>query len=142
MSAPAEAILGDEDDIIRAPRKKRGRPEAAIVNSIRQWLQLAVPGAVCWASQNEVPFRTSDPRAGFAMMAARRAAGMVKGAPDLTVACPNGVTIYLEVKAPRGVIQPAQVEFHERLRRIGHRVAVVRSIDDARAVFKAAGVIR
>jgi len=143
VSAPAETLLGEEDDVILSSRKaKRGNPEIAVVKAIRHWLMLAVPGAVVWGSPNEVPYRADNKREGWAMMGKRRAAGAAKGAPDLTVALPGGGVIFLEAKAPRGVVTAAQIEFHERLRAIGHRVAVVRSLDDAQAVFRAAGVVR
>lgn len=148
MTAPAEALLRDEDDVILAPRKRRASPERAIAAAIRQWLVFAVPGAVCWAAPNEVPINLPG-RRGQHMMAARRAAGMVKGAPDLTVAIPGRV-VFLEVKSPgdknagtrKGSLSDAQREFHARLANIGHTVHLVRSIDDARAVFQSYGACR
>lgn len=141
MTAPAEALLGDNDDVILAQRKRRSNPERAIAAAILQWLQLAIPGAVAWAAPNEVPYQADSKRAGWAMMAARRAAGMRKGAPDLTIAIPGRV-VFLEVKSPRGVLSTEQGDFHARLARIGHKVWIVRSVDDARAVFQQYGAVK
>ena len=63
------------------------------------------------------------------------APGLLPGAPDLVVALPNGRVLWLEVKAPKGVLSDNQVLVHERLGEIGHTVYVVRSIDDVKEIL-------
>lgn len=54
-----------------------------------------------------------------------------KGTPDRVVLSPNGLTTWLEVKTPKGRLSPEQVRWHERAKKGGHRVAVVRSVTEA-----------
>ena len=52
------------------------------------------------------------------------------GTPDLLALGDKGAAIWLEVKAEDGRLSDAQTVWHERMRGRGHRVAVVRSVDD------------
>lgn len=61
--------------------------------------------------------------------------GVQAGVPDLCVPLPSGKTTWLEVKAGRNKPTALQDAMHARLRMLGHRVEVVRSVDDALAVF-------
>ena len=81
-----------------------------------------------------------------------REAGLTAGAPDLNVAGPGGLEIYIEVKDRVLVrerntrpfdrfdtLDPSQKVFVERLRGYGKRVAVVESVEEAEAVCLEAG---
>ena len=73
-----------------------------------------------------------------------RGAGVLKksemaGFPDLLVLGPEGLTAWLEVKAPRGRLSPLQKARHARLSALSHVVAVVRSADEALRVLDANG---
>jgi hypothetical protein len=71
--------------------------------------------------------------------------GMIAGWPDITLL---GVIPgrwqpfmgFLEVKAPKGALRPAQKECHRSLQSLGFPVAVVRSIEDVRVVADAWGL--
>lgn len=39
----------------------------------------------------------------------------VKGVPDQIVLCPNGDTVFVEVKKSDGKLRPTQVKFHQKL---------------------------
>lgn len=54
--------------------------------------------------------------------------GPYKGFPDLTLVMPHGVTAYVEVK--RQGKNPTQIQewWHRELRKLGHRVFVIRSV--------------
>ena len=54
-----------------------------------------------------------------------------EGTPDLVVRSPGGITTWLETKDEDGKLRPAQKAWHERAKKGGHRVAVVRSVNDA-----------
>lgn len=54
-----------------------------------------------------------------------------EGTPDLVVRSPGGLTTWLETKVKDGRLRPAQLAWHERAKKGGHRVAIVRSINDA-----------
>ncbi len=61
------------------------------------------------------------------------------GTPDIHVLVPpNGRFLGLEVKAPDGRVRAAQIAWHERARRDGAAVAVVRSVAEAIAAFREA----
>lgn len=47
---------------------------------------------------------------------------------------------FIEVKAAKGRVRDTQTDVHERLRGIGFKVGVARSIDDARALCKRWGL--
>lgn len=55
-----------------------------------------------------------------------RSSMIEKGFPDLLVILPNGRVRFIEAKAERGVVSPAQQHQHSRLRAMGHDVLVVR----------------
>lgn len=130
MSAPAEALMGDEDDVILSPpRKKRSNPEAAIQRAIID--RLRWHGCKCIAIPNE---GKRSVRAGRAM----RANGLAKGAPDLMV-MRAGKIGFLEVKAAKGRVSPAQAEMHAEMARHGFTVHVVRSQDEAVAALRGEG---
>ena len=63
--------------------------------------------------------------------------GVRAGVPDLCVLWPGGGVCWLEVKSRTGTIQPTQRAYHAMLGRLGHRVAVVRSVDEAAEVLSA-----
>lgn len=61
------------------------------------------------------------------------------GFPDLLVLGPEGLTAWLEVKAPMGRLSPIQKSRHTRMQTLGHVVAVVRSADEALRVLELNG---
>ena len=65
--------------------------------------------------------------------------GMVPGYPDLVAITFHG-DLYFEVKAEGGSLSTAQKDVHADLRRLGRKVAVVRSIDDVREYLAAWGI--
>ena len=58
------------------------------------------------------------------------------GTPDHHVMSPNGVSTWLETKTPIGKLNEAQVAWHERAKKLGHRVMVVRSPEEALAAVR------
>lgn len=59
-----------------------------------------------------------------------------EGTPDHHVMCPDGSSVWLETKTEEGKLSPAQRRWHERAKRNGHKVAVVR---DPRQALAAVG---
>lgn len=68
--------------------------------------------------------------------------GALPGFPDLVVLpfASSGPAIFLEVKAAGNYADKNQKAMHERMKSLGYRVAVVRSIDDVRECFSEWGV--
>lgn len=67
---------------------------------------------------------------------ARRGGGVIQlaeiGTPDILLVGPGPVSgSWLEVKTTTGALRPEQVAWHERAARMGVRVAVVRSVEQA-----------
>lgn len=56
--------------------------------------------------------------------------GLGKGSPDL-VGAVDGQALGVELKAPRGRVEPHQARWHEAARRRGAAVVVVRSAEEA-----------
>lgn len=58
------------------------------------------------------------------------------GMPDLLFLGDKGVTVWLEVKTATGRVTERQARFIDMLDGLGHRCAVVRSVDDAICAIK------
>lgn len=64
----------------------------------------------------------------------------VKGVPDLTVPCGDGVTVFFEVKRPGEGPRDAQKALHTRLLRLGHRIKIVESVAHVRMALSEWGL--
>jgi len=104
----------------------RAHPESQIQRAIVTALRLR--GLTVFA----IPNGGARRRVEAAIM---RGEGVLPGVPDLCVPGPSGRTTWLEVKAPKGRVTELQDQMHARLRMLGHRVEIVRSVDEALAVF-------
>jgi len=112
-----------------APRPLEAQVQRAIIDRLR------------WAGCMAVHI----PNAGKRSLAGGRrvkAEGMRPGFPDLAVYGPSGRHALLEVKRPGWTpsdLSATQRETHDRLRALGHHVAVVDSPEAAVAALTAAG---
>jgi hypothetical protein len=98
------------------------------------------PGVVSWHTENQR--KRSKPQAARA-----KAMGLLAGVPDLIISTPESATrparmIFMEVKAKRGRLSPEQEAFMRAMTNNGHICRVVRSLEDAMAVFTSYSVIR
>ena len=111
------------------PRRDLENP---IQRAIVQYLRTAIPGnPIVHHSPNEIGLSGKDVAR---QIAKAKLNGMVPGWPDLVVVCYPAV-LFFEVKAPGGRLSPAQEQVHMDMIRLGHRVAVVRSIEDVQAAL-------
>jgi hypothetical protein len=62
--------------------------------------------------------------------------GLTPGIPDLVVCSPGRRVIFIEVKNETGVVSKDQKIVHAALRRIGHVVYVVRSVEDVISIME------
>jgi hypothetical protein len=51
-----------------------------------------------------------------------------RGAPDRECRFPNAVLVYVEIKAPHGILEPWQERYHTELRALGFVVLVLWTI--------------
>jgi hypothetical protein len=106
----------------------RNRPEADIQRAIVSTLRFALPkGTIVHHCANEV---TQAGPAGARRQAILVGMGVTPGFADLMVLC-DGRVLFLEVKAPKGRLRPAQEAFRDAVTAQGFGWALVRSVDDA-----------
>lgn len=110
--------------------------QVAIVNYLRQALP---PECIVHHARGEINKRGAQV---MRELAKAKRKGALPGFPDLVVLpyTATGPAIFLEVKAEGNYATPQQKSMHERMRTLGYRVAVVRSIDDVRECFAEWGV--
>ena len=56
--------------------------------------------------------------------------------PDRIVVLPKGLLVFVELKAPGKVANPAQLREHERLRELGQKVYVIDSLAGVEALIE------
>ena len=102
--------------------------EADIQKAIVTYLRRVMPNAIVHHSGAE---GNRGGTRGMLDGKRRKAMGQLPGWPDLQVITFVG-SLFFEVKAKTGRVSTTQAFMHTELRRMGCRVAVVRSIDDVR----------
>lgn len=120
-----------------AKRVDRETPvQVAIVNYLRAALP---PECIVHHARGEINRRGAS---FMRELAKAKRKGALPGFPDLVVLthASAGPAIFLEVKAEGNYADKNQKEMHERMKALGYRVAVVRSIDDVREAFSEWGV--
>lgn len=125
-------------------RARERQVQAAIVQALR------LKGHLVLATNIEVPM---GGRAGMLAAMARKAMGVVPGTPDIAVCLPDARVLWLEVKLPSIKTAPAdtpvrcrsatktsktQDALHALMRDRGHRVVVVRGVEEAIQALEAA----
>lgn len=112
--------------------------EGPIHRSILALLRVRFPAALIHHSANEIGL--SGPAVARQIAKAKNN-GMVPGWPDIEVInWQHMPVLFFEVKAPGGALTPAQKAVHDQLAALGHKVAVVRSIDDTTAKLAEWGI--
>lgn len=115
------------------PRTDRENP---IQRAIIDYLRHVLPGCLIHHSPNELGM---SGQAAARQIAKAKHNGMLPGFPDLVVAHDGGI-MFLEVKAEGNYLTENQRDVHLTLASLGHRVAVVRSIDDVRELLGKWGI--
>jgi len=125
-----------------ASRIKRKAPEAAFHITVARYLSFALPPQFFW---------TTFPAGGggFIRGATLKRMGLKPGLPDLVIFSPHGVTgwdkktakgwwcyhnpaLWLELKVQTGRVSADQRQVHKALETLGHRVEVVKSLDQVK----------
>lgn len=120
------------------PKKPRVDREGPIHRDILGYLRDVFPHGIVHHCKNEIKKR------GWSIakeLAQAKVDGVVTGFPDLMVIPYAHVQpMFFEVKAEGNYLSPAQKEVHARMKALGQRVAVVRSIDDTREALHEWGI--
>lgn len=82
-------------------------------------------GKLCWSHEFSSRVLT-DPT---------RVEGLPAGFSDLLFVG-NGMIAFIEVKTPKGRVSSKQEAFLKRMREMGHRAGVARSVEDAKEIIK------
>ena len=114
-------------------RRRDGNAEARIQAAVVEWIRWCAPQTVVFAIPN-------GGLRGKAEAARLRWTGVLAGVPDLAVLAPVGKVFFLEVKTPDGRLSADQAEMFDQLVALGIDAAIVRSVDDVRAAFRAWGI--
>lgn len=114
---------------------RRGvQPETLLRKKIEAALG-ALPGVVVWRNEVGSAVQPSGVRVAYGV-------GGV-GAPDLLAEVQGADgqwrALWMEVKTPDGAVRPEQIAWHAAARLLGRHVAVVRSVEDARAAVATLG---
>ena len=122
----------------RTRRKKPRDLEGPVQREIVRFLRKAMPFAIVHHAKGEIN------KSGASIMrelAAAKRNGALPGFPDLIVLpYANVGVLFFEVKAEGNYASKAQKEMHEHMRKLGYRVAVVRSVQDVRESLREWGV--
>lgn len=110
------------------------KSEHRIQDEIRMEVSKQCPGVifrtnagVAWQGD-----RVYDPQRGqYILINLRPYKGLPEGFPDLFYIGPDRATAFVEVKTDKGRTSEAQSRFHALLQRLGHKICVARSAEDA-----------
>lgn len=110
----------------------RTNPETKIQSAIRYELSRRFPELVIWRNSN-AGVETWDPDTARPRF---HRAGLDKGSADLIGALhPSGRFISIEVKTPRGVAKPEQLDWIVLVQKFGGFACIVRSVEEAVAAI-------
>lgn len=103
-------------------RSKRSAPEHKLHVSVARFLNIALPLDAWW---------TTIPTAGSSLSqgAKIKARGYKAGTPDLVI-CWQGRAYWLELKAPKGTVDPVQRDCHGLINRAGCKTGIARDLND------------
>jgi hypothetical protein len=108
-------------------------PEYDFHRTVMTYLNHALPN-------NVLPFHPANGGYRRASEAGRlKSMGVVPGLPDVGIVH-QGKVIWLELKAKRGRLSPAQAYCHQRLEAAGSPVSVCKTLEDVEAALVRAGI--
>lgn len=104
---------------------KRSNPEHKLQTALIDYLKIAGRPNLHWFAVPNGGHRH------IAEASRLKAEGVRSGTPDLCFMLPDGKVAWLEMKAAKGSLGPAQKEFRDIAHRLGHQWGVAKSIDEA-----------
>lgn len=104
---------------------KRGNPEHKLQVALCDYLRIAGRPDLHWFAVPNGGHRH------IAEASRLKAEGVRSGTPDLCFMLPNGKVAWLEMKTAKGTLGPAQKEFRDIAKRLGHHWGVAKTVDEA-----------
>lgn len=104
------------------------RPEQHLQIAACAFIELAAPGLLFFHPANGGA-RSKAEGAIF------KAMGVRKGVPDLVILLPNAGVGFIELKAGKGVLSPAQKQWRDDLRARGYAWAEARSLEEVEDIM-------
>ena len=104
------------------------RPEQALQIAACDFIEKAAPGLLFFHPANGGA-RSKVEGAIF------KAMGVRKGVPDLVILLPNAGAGFIELKAGKGVLSPAQKQWRDDLRARGYAWAEARSLEEVEDIL-------
>lgn len=104
---------------------KRGNPEHKLQVALCDYLRIAGRPDLHWFAVPNGGHRH------IAEASRLKAEGVRSGTPDLCFMLPDGKVAWLEMKTAKGTLGPAQKEFRDIAKRLGHYWGLARSVDEA-----------
>jgi len=108
------------------------KPEAAFQRAVADYLDVALPADAVWSA-------IGHGGGGKVRGAQLKGMGVRPGVPDLFV-CHGGRVLFIELKAAKGRVSPAQTAFHAALQRAGIRTAVCKDLGGVCMALAVAGI--
>lgn len=115
------------------PQRRGRRAELDLQAAIVAYVRMVAPQVLIWAVPNG--FLKTKAEAALA-----KHSGVLAGVPDLTLAWAEGQTAFWEIKTDDGVLSDPQIEILDRLSTQFHRVAIIRSVDEAKEMLQRLGI--
>lgn len=111
------------------PKSSRRRPEQALQKLVVEHLELAYPGLLFFHVPN------SSGNRGAHLGGILKAMGVKAGVPDLVLILPNGLAGFIELKAAKGKLSPAQDAFRTRAKALGCLWEEARSLPEVAGIL-------
>lgn len=112
--------------------RKRKFVEDALQKQVIEYLRLALPDAVIWATPNQAGTRTVGETRRLKGM------GVLAGFPDICILHETVLTC-IELKAPGRSLSDVQKELHPKLRAAGAIVHTCKSLEQVQAILELEG---
>lgn len=113
---------------------KRTNPEAKLQIDIKNYLSVVLPPSIFWTAS------LTGTNLSIRAATKAKAMGVRRGLPDLCFVFPDGITRFIELKAPKGSLTPEQQAFRDLCSKSGRDIfAVCRSVEEVDATLRGWG---
>jgi len=112
--------------------------EAELHKQVADYLSLALPADAFWTTISHGVYFGKD---GYKLGFKQKRAGQRPGVPDIYIGYCAG-NFWIELKAIKGRLAPAQITCHDEIKNAGGHVAVCRSLDEVIGSLRGWGVLR